>query len=259
MIFRSSMVFISLLFFSFIFLLIAVITIGAFPALNTKLISGELFISSILISLRTSIVATGLAAVIGTPTAYILTYYSFRGKRILDTLIELPIVLPPLVLGLSILIFTGANSLFGTFFDNYFPLLFTERGIIAAQFIVASPLYIRTLRESMAKIPEELLRASDSLQADETHRFFNLILPLSKSGIGAGVTLTLARSLGEFGATAMVAGSVPGKTETLTLAIYRNAASGKTDEALLGSLILILISISVMITVKWRFNDGTYR
>ncbi len=206
---------------------------------------------SILLSLETSLAVVILTLVIGYPVAYILALKSFRGKSILETLLDLPIIMPPLVTGLCFLLLLNPGNSFGRFLQQWgLELLFTPAGIVLAQFFVASPFFIKTARESIAAIPTNLLAASATLHASDFYTFRRVILPLSRKGASAGLAMTWARALGEFGATAMVAGSIPGKTETMTISIYMEAMSGGLNNSISTALVLVLFSFTLLFILK---------
>lgn len=207
--------------------------------------------SAILLSLETSLTVVVLTLLIGFPVAYVLALKPFRGKAILEALLDLPIIMPPLVTGLSLLLLLNPGNPFGKLLQQCgLDLLFTPYGIVLAQFFVASPFFIKTARESIVSIPCNLLAASATLNASDLYTFRKVILPLSRKGACAGLAMTWARALGEFGATAMVAGSIPGKTETMTIAIYMEAMSGGMSNSISIALVLVLFSFTLLFILK---------
>ena len=204
-----------------------------------------------MLSLKTSIAVVVLTLIVGFPVAYILALKQFRGKAVLDTLIDLPIVMPPLVTGLCLLLLLNPSNPFGRLLQQWgIELLFSPYGIVLAQFFVASPFFIKTARESIAAIPSNLLSASATLKASDFYTFRNVILPLCRKGASTGLAMTWARALGEFGATAMVAGNIPGKTETMTIAIYMEAMSGGLNRSISTALVLVLFSFTLLFILK---------
>lgn len=209
-------------------------------------------LSAIIISLETSIAVVILTLIFGIPVAYLLATRRFKGKIILDTLIDLPIISPPLVCGLAILIAFGGQGVF-----NQFDVIFTIKGIIIAQLFVASPFLIRSARIAFESIDQDILTAARTLGASEFYTFRNVSIPLARNGIISGIIMTWARALGEFGATAMVAGCIPYKTETMTIGIYMHALSGNLDASIALSLLLIVSAFATLIVFKYfgRYND----
>ncbi|PLY00418.1 MAG: molybdate ABC transporter permease subunit [Desulfuromonas sp.] len=205
----------------------------------------------ILLSLKTSFAVVVLTLLLGFPAAYILALKQFRGKAFLDTLLDLPIIMPPLVTGLCLLLLLNQANPVGRLLQEWgVRLLFTPGGIILAQFFVAAPFFIKTVRESIAAIPSNLLAASATLNASDFYTFRRVVLPLCRKGACAGMAMTWARALGEFGATAMVAGSIPGRTETMTIAIYMEAMSGGLGNSISTALVLVLFSFTLLFVLK---------
>ncbi|RZN41476.1 MAG: molybdate ABC transporter permease subunit [Methanosarcinales archaeon] len=249
--FRISLSLIAGVFFGFITLMITcLLTATSFTEFAGEIRSPEI-ISAILLSLQTSIVVVLLALLFGIPAAYILATKQFKGKNILDTLVDLPIVLPPLVCGLAILIAFGGEGIL-----SRFDVLFTVKGIIIAQLFVASPFLIRAAKTAFESVDPDVVDAARTLGASEFYTFRKVSLPLAKNGIASGVVMTWARALGEFGATAMVAGCIPYRTETMTVGIYMHAMSGNTSASVALSMILIVIAFTTLILFKYLGNIG---
>lgn len=214
-----------------------------------------LIISAVIISLQTSLTVVLAALVLGVPVAYLLAMKNFPGKEILDTLVDLPICMPPLVSGLGLLILLGGESKFGAFLSNRgVDLIFSKPGIIMAQLFVAGPFLIKSARQAFEAINENITKASSSLGASEFHTFRKVLLPLARNGIYAGMVMTWARALGEFGATSMVAGCIPGRTETMTLAIFGHAMSGEVGSSIAIALLLIVFSFTSLLVFKSRIR-----
>ena len=181
-------------------------------------------LSAVLISLETSLTVVFLSLCLGIPVAYMLAMKDFKGKEILDTLVDLPVAMPPLVAGLALLILLGGNSKFGRLLsDHGVDLLFSKKGIIIAQLFVSIPFLIKSTKDAFESINTNFINASLTLGASKFYTFKTILLPLAKNGIYTGMIMTWARALGEFGATSMVAGCIPLRTETMTVAIYQNA------------------------------------
>jgi molybdate transport system permease protein len=176
--------------------------------------------------------------------AYVLARKRFKGKEILDILLTLPLVLPPTVIGYYLIILTGRNGFFGSFVYRWtgWSIMFTWYAAVLASFVVSLPLMIKTTRAAIESVDNSLINASYTLGHSELTTAIKVILPLSKKGIIAGTVLAFARAMGEFGATLMVAGNIPGKTNTMPLAIYTSASSGEWANANLLVVFFTLIS-----------------
>jgi molybdate transport system permease protein len=193
----------------------------------------ESVLFSLRLSLQVAIAATALVVVVGTGMSFVLARKNFRGKEILDILLTLPLVLPPTVIGYYLILFMGRNGLLGKHLFHWagWSIMFTWYAAVLASFIVALPLMIKTTRAAIESVDQNLIKVSHTLGHGEFKTFFKVILPLSKKGIIAGAVLSFARAMGEFGATLMVAGNIPGKTETMPIAIYTSASSGDWAQA----------------------------
>jgi len=222
-------------------------------------ISSEEVRFSVALSVKCSIIATAIALLVGVPSGYALARYRFRGKEIIDSLINLPILLPPLVLGFGLLLFLG-NTCIGQFINNTIDLIFTQKGIILAQFVIATPFIIRTTRAVFESIDVKYEYVAQSLGLSRSESFLKITLPMAKSGILAGAILGWARAIGEFGATLMIAGATKMKTETLPIAIFLNVSIGNIDLALAIAVIHIAIAILVISLMKFviNLNGGRY-
>jgi len=220
--------------------------------------SSPLVLSAIVISLETSLIVVFLALCLGLPVAYLLATKQFRGKEILDTLVDLPISMPPLVAGLALLILLGGNSKLGGLLNNCgIDLIFSKKGIIIAQLFVSSPFLIKSARGAFESINNNVIDASLTLGASKFYTFKKVLLPLAKNGIYAGMVMTWARALGEFGATSMVAGCIPYKTETMTVAIYHNVMSGELGSSVAIALLLTIFSFTSLLIFKSRIRGQT--
>lgn len=204
--------------------------------------------SAILLSLKVSTVATLLTLPVGFATAYIQTYRQFRGKVALDVIVNLPLTLPPVVIGYLLLLILGRNGFIGQHILQPLgiTLVFTWKAAVIATAVVGFPLMVRSIRIGMESIDQRLLQASRTLGAGWFDSMLTVILPLSVRGVLAGSALMFARGLGEFGATIIVAGNIPGVTQTIPLAIYDYAASPDGD-SLAMTLCLVSVAISVVV------------
>jgi molybdate transport system permease protein len=199
---------------------------------------------SLRLSLQVATAATVLVVLIGTWMAYLLARKTFRGKEPLDILLTLPLVLPPTVTGYYLILFMGRNGLVGKYLFHWtgWSIMFTWYAAVLASFFVALPLMIKTTRAAIESVDRNLIKVSYTLGHGEFKTFFRVILPLSKKGIMAGAVLSFARAMGEFGATLMIAGNIPGKTATMPIAIYTSASSGDWARANIMVIFFTLVS-----------------
>ena len=204
------------------------------------------------LSLVTTCISMAVVVLLGTPLAYLLGRHTFRGKNALETLIDLPIVLPPAVAGLALLMAFGRRGLVGEYLDQHFGITigFTTTAVVMAQIFVASPFYVRAARAGFARFDKGMEEAAADLGADPWHVLRTVSLPMARPAIGAGLVLAWARALGEFGATIMFAGSIAGRTETMPLAVYGRYEAGDLDTALLLSVILVACATLVLLSVR---------
>lgn len=201
------------------------------------------------LSLKVAGFATAITLVLGTATGFLLARLRFPGRDLLDTLLTLPMVLPPTVLGYYLLVLLGRRSTFGAWLQDTFgiSLIFTWQGAVGAAAIVAFPLVFKPARAAFEGVDGQLENAARVLGVSELAIFFRVTLPLAWRGILAGVLLAFARALGEFGATLMVAGSIPGKTQTLSIAVYEAVQAGQDDVANTLVLITSLVCVTVLL------------
>lgn len=203
------------------------------------------------LSLRVATLATLAAAATGILIGYLLAEGRFRGRSALESLLTLPLILPPTVLGYYLLVALGRQSALGALFERVTggPLVFTWQGAVVAATIPALPYVIRTARASFEGIETSVREAARIDGASRLHLFWRISLPLARRGITAGVTLAFARALGEFGATLMVAGNIPGRTQTMPIAIYDAVAAGRWESATLMVLVLSAVALLVLMIV----------
>lgn len=204
---------------------------------------------SIIISFYTSIIAIILAFILALVVAYSLSKKDFIGKKQIEVILILPVVLPPLVLGLSLLI------LFGPVLGEHLKTIgidfvYTPLGIIVAQFIIAFPLMVQIFKNAFESIDPSIIEAGIIDGGSELIIFKNIIIPISFSQIISGISLGWARAIGEFGITMMLAGATKFKTETLPIAIFLNISTGELDQAIAVSFILLLISLIFLCLIK---------
>jgi molybdate transport system permease protein len=202
------------------------------------------------LSLKVAGWATALNLVLGVGIGLLFARKRFPGRELLDTLLTLPMVMPPTVLGYYLLVLLGRRSELGAFLQEHFGinLIFTWQGAVIAAAIVAFPLTYKPARAAFEGIDGQLEQAARVLGISEIGIFLRVTLPLAWRGILAGVLLTFARALGEFGATLMVAGSIPGKTQTLSIAVYEAVQAGQDDTATLLVLITSVVCVTVLLS-----------
>lgn len=203
------------------------------------------------LSLRVAGIATLLAVLVGIPAAWFLSRTTFPGKRLLEAVILLPIILPPTVLGYYLLVTIGRQSTLNRWLLEPLgiDIVFTWRAAVLASMIVAIPLVIRAAQASFEAIDPNLTAAARTLGRSELAIFFTLNVPLAWRGILAGTVLGFARAMGEFGATLMVAGNIPGRTQTLPIAIYDAVQAGNNDLANVLVIILSAAAIAVLVLI----------
>lgn len=192
--------------------------------------------------------ATAVIGVLGLGLAFLLAKLNFRGKELLDAVLTMPLVLPPTVTGYYLIVLLGRRGLIGGFVYELtgWSIVFTWTGAVAAAVVVALPLMIKASRASIESVDPDYEIASYTLGKGMVETFWRVTLPLAKRGVLAGLVLSFARALGEFGATLMVAGNIPGKTQTMPLAIYEAVASGDDRRAQILALILTAVSVAAV-------------
>lgn len=199
------------------------------------------------LSLKVACWATVITSLVGIALGYGLARSQFRGRDLLDTLLTLPMVLPPTVMGYYLLVLLGRKGLIGRWLQQTWGihLIFTWQGAVIAASVVALPLIVKPARAAFEAVDAQLEDAARMLGLSEAAVFFRVTMPLAWRGILAGILLGFARSLGEFGATLMVAGSIPGKTQTLSVAVYEAVQAGQDDVA--NWLVLIISGVCVTV------------
>lgn len=203
----------------------------------------------LLLSLQVAACSTLLTILLGTGIAYLLARKRFPGRSLVEGLSLLPLVLPPTVLGYYLLVALGADSTPGRWYARITgtDLVFSFNGIVLAAFIGSIPLFIRQAQVAFAEVDRDLENSARSCGAGEWQVFRYITLPLSRRGLIAGTVLAFARALGDFGATLMVGGNIPGRTRTLSLAVYDAWQAG--DSATASGLALLLVSIALVIAI----------
>jgi len=209
--------------------------------------------SPLWISIKTSITATFIVFFIGIAAAWFMASYKGRARGILDGILTLPMVLPPTVVGFILLMIIGKNYPIGKLLNGFgINIIFTWFATVIAATVVAFPLMYKTCVGAFKQIDVNVINAARTLGVSEWKIFWKVAVPLAWPGIAAGTVLAFARALGEFGATIMVAGSIPGKTETIPIAIYFAVVAGETGNAIKWVILIFIISLTVMVASdKW--------
>lgn len=251
------LLFLGSVFLLLIFLVLPLISVvwRALPFQTEGWLSSSTF-DALRLSLFTATLSAILAIVIGTPVAYFLAREEFRGKTIVDALIDVPMVLPPAVAGLALLMTFGRRGLLGpTFSALGVELPFTTAAVVIAETFVAAPFYVRAAKAGFASVDRGLEQMSTLLGVSNLRTFFRITLPLAAPSLFGGALMTWARALGEFGATIMFAGNFQGRTQTMPLAIYIGLESN-LDSALALSVILIVVSFGILAAMRFISPKG---
>ena len=200
------------------------------------------------LSLKVALWATAIDLVLGVAVGYALARLRFPGRELVDSILLLPMVLPPTVLGYYLLVVVGRRGWIGAWLENTLGihLIFTWQGAVIAAAVVAFPFVCKSARAAFETVDAQLEDAARVLGLGEAAVFFRVTLPLAWRGILAGTLLAFARSLGEFGATLMVAGSIPGKTQTLSIAVYEAVQAGQDD---LANLLVLMTSATCIVVL----------
>lgn len=249
-VFSAFLVTASLLVVAFLLLPIAAIFLDVPPGRLLDGIRSDVTQDALRVTLRTNLFANALILGLGTPTAYLLATRRFRGRALVVTLVELPLVLPPAVAGVGLLAAFGSLGLLGGAVERAgVTIAFTEAAVVLAVAFVASPFYVRTAIAAFEAVDETLLDAARTLGARPGRVFLRVALPLAAGGLSAGAALAFARGLGEFGATIMFAGSLRGVTQTLSLAVYEQFDVDFDSALALGAL-LVVVSALLLLAIK---------
>lgn len=206
----------------------------------------------LLLSLQVATCATALAGVIGIALAALLSRPKMPGAELLDALVTAPLVLPPTVLGYYVLVVLGRRSPLGQLIEAWTgsPIVFTRTGAVIAATLTALPFVTKSARSALQEVDTRLMQAAATLGAGPWRRFLVVRLPLASRGIVAGLTLGFAKSLGDFGVTLMVAGNIPGQTQTASLAIYDAISAGRDSDAAGMAAVLCAIAIAALYGVN---------
>jgi len=242
---------------AFLVLPLIFLGVGTTSADVARAFTSPLVASALGVSLATTLTSTFICVVLGTPLAWLLTRGRGPAARALETLVELPIVVPPAVAGVALLLAFGRQSpLAGWLYPADGSLALTTTAVVLAQVFVAAPLYVLSAKSALAAVDDELLLVARSLGASTLTSLWRVSLPLSRRGLFAGAGMAFARALGEFGATLMFAGNMEGRTQTLPLAIY-TALEADLGLARALSLFLIGVAFTLLLLVRfWRSPES---
>ncbi|MGW8250896.1 MAG: ABC transporter permease [Anaerolineales bacterium] len=214
-------------------------------------------VQAIGVSMKTTMVSVGLIFLLGTPLAYLMGRHQFRYKKVLDALIDLPLVLPPAVAGLALLMTLGRRGSIGGWLNDLgIEIAFTAVAVVIAQVFIAAPFYVRSASLGFAAVDEEIEQAARIDGASRWQIFRFLMLPLSRFAMLSGIMMSWARALGEFGATIIFAGNFPGRTQTMPTAIYLGFERD-LNSALTLSIILVVISFFSLLVIKLLVSSET--
>ena len=216
----------------------------------------NIVLEAIWLSLRTSAISMAIILITGTPLAYILTRWEFRGRQLLHTLVTLPIVMPPAVAGVALILTFGRNGFIGALLSQWgITLPFSEAAVVIAQVFVAMPFYIRTTQTGFASVSKEIEDAARVDGAEGLTLLRHITLPIARRGLVAGLVLAWARALGEFGATLLFAGNLQGRTQTMPLLIF-TVFTTNIDAAVFVAIILIMMAFVALLISQWLLKDN---
>jgi molybdate transport system permease protein len=246
------------------FLLLPLVALFTYQPIG-ELIDGfgtKVATNAIVVSLKTNTIAFALMIGFGTPFAYLIGRSAFRGRSVVVTIVELPLVMPPAVAGLALLIAFGRLGLLGdTFSALGIDLAFTQAAVVMAIVFVAGPFYLRGAIAAFEGVDPTVMDVADTLGAGPIRRMLRIAVPLAGGGLGAAAAVAFARGLGEFGATILFAGSFEGSTQTLPLAVY-SLFDANLDQAVAIGVLLIIVSAAILLTSKllvasWTSSKST--
>ena len=235
---------------AFLVLPIVALILETSPAALVRSLGDARTLQALRLSAATSFVSLALVVVLGTPTAVLLSGREFRGKAVLETLIALPMVLPPTVAGLGLLLVFGRAGLLGGALQQVgMTIPFTTVAVVLAQTFVALPFFITAAAAGLRAIDPRQLEAAATLRASPWHRTLRVTLPLALPSLVAGAAMGWARALGEFGATITLAGNLPGRTQTMPLAVYFGLETN-LESAVALAVVLLAVSFAVLLAVR---------
>jgi molybdate transport system permease protein len=237
-----------------VFLALPVVTLVARALTDGSLsmaVTTPAVLDALTLSLATTAISLAVTIAAGLPLAVVLARRTFAGKWLVEALVDLPIVLPPSVAGLALLLAFGRRGLLGGPLEVVgLSIPFTTLAVVVAQVFVSAPFFVRSARAGIAGVDRDLEDAARVDGASEVHLFRRVTVPLAGAALGAGLVMSWARSLGEFGATIMFAGSIGGRTQTLPLVVYGEFGAGDLDGSIAAAVILVVAALGVLIAVR---------
>jgi molybdate transport system permease protein len=206
-------------------------------------------------TLQSALVSTAIVVPLGLLIASVLARLTWRGKSVVETIVALPLVMPPVATGLILLKLLSRHGILGAMLDRWgIEIVFTWRAVVAAMVVMSMPLFVRSARVALEEVNVRYEQVARTLGATEPRVFFTVTLPLAARGLSGGTILAFARAIGEFGATILVAGNIPGRTQTMALAIYDRVQLGKDSDAYR----LLVVSVIIAFTALW-INEAIMR
>ncbi len=237
-----------------LFLALPVVTLVARSLIGGGLaaaLTSRVVLDALSLSLITTLISLAITLTLGTPLAYLLARRPFRGSSLVETIVDLPIVLPPSVAGLALLLVLGRRGVLGGALDIAgIAIPFTTIAVIVAQTFVAAPFFVRSARAGIAAVDRDVEDAARVDGASERDVFRWVTAPLAGAALAAGAVMSWSRALGEFGATIMFAGNVEGRTQTLPLVVYGEFGAGDLDASIAAASILVLAAFGVLVSVR---------
>jgi molybdate transport system permease protein len=204
------------------------------------------------ISVETAVLSTVITFFLGIIISYWMASFKGKSKGIIDGLFTLPLILPPTVVGFFLLLICGKNGPVGKFFELFnTSIIFSWSATVIAAVVVSFPMMYRTSRAAFEQIDVNILFAARTLGLSELKIFYKIAIPMAMPGIIGGLVLSFARAIGEFGATLMIAGNIPGKTQTMPLAIFFAAEGGDMQKAMLWVIIIVLLSLVLILLLNY--------
>jgi molybdate transport system permease protein len=241
------------------FLLVPIVALFTYQPVHELLdgFTSSAAVDAIEVTLKTNAIAFAVMLGLGTPFAYVLSRARFRGRTVVVTLVEVPLVMPPAVAGLALLVAFGRIGLLGHTLGAFgIDLAFTQAAVVIAVLFVASPFYLRGAIAAFAAVDPTLLDVARTLGAGRLRRIATVAVPLASGGLGAAAAVAFARGIGEFGATILFAGSFQGTTQTLPLAVY-SLFDANLDQAVAIGVLLIIISAAILLSSKLLVRSWT--
>lgn len=223
----------------------------ASPASTLRRLDSETVLRALWLTLQTTAVSTFFVVMLGTPLALVLARGRGREREILDAIVDLPVTIPPVVAGVALLLAFGRRGLIGRSFESFgVELSFTSIAVVMAQVFIASPFFVKAARAGFEAVDPRLESAARTLGASRWRVFWTVLVPLSRSALLSGIVLAWARCLSEFGATMMFAGNLPGRTQTLTLAVM-TALESDLDTALAVATVSLALAFAALLGARW--------